>query len=97
MVALSSWKCLHSHCYTCLAVDPQLVVDCGSLPGPTNGAVSTSSGTNENDTAIYSCETGYNLNGEIIRTCEDDGQWAPDEPTCDRKLSLTAVLHFLLI
>ena len=71
-----------------LSLPPQLVAECGTLSDPTNGNVSTSSGTNEGATATYSCDTGYNFNGSMTRTCGDDGNWTLSEPTCDRKLCL---------
>ena len=45
------------------------VVDCGSLEDPDNGQVNFSNTTFES-TANYTCDLGYNLNGNITRTCE---------------------------
>lgn len=30
----------------------------------------------------YTCEPGYRLEGETIRTCEADGAWGGEEPVC---------------
>ena len=49
----------------------------------TNGAVDTSGGTNYKCTAVYTCDTGYILNGNITRTCQGDANWSGSEPTCD--------------
>ena len=49
----------------------------------TDGAVDTSGGTNYKCTAVYTCVTGYVLNGNITRTCQDDTNWGGSEPTCD--------------
>ncbi|XP_064387176.1 uncharacterized protein LOC135335578 [Halichondria panicea] len=58
-------------------------VDCGSLTVPINGQVSTSSGTTFMSTAIYTCNTGYTLNGVLTRTCQANGNWDLTVPTCD--------------
>ena len=36
----------------------------------------------EGDTAEYSCNSGYQLNGTQNRTCGEDGQWSGQEPRC---------------
>ena len=58
------------------------VVDCRSLTAPANGQVDLTSGTTFNQTATYSCNTGYNLVGDSTRTCEATGQWSGSAPTC---------------
>ena len=45
----------------------------------------TSGGTNYKCTAVYTCDTGYVLNGNITRTCQEDTNWSGSEPTCDGK------------
>ena len=32
--------------------------------------------------ATYSCNTGYNLVGDSIRTCQRTGNWSGSAPTC---------------
>ena len=59
-------------------------VDCGSLTVP-NGKVSTSSGTTFMNTATYTCDDGYTLNGTSTRTCQASGTWSLTAPTCDRE------------
>ena len=59
------------------------VINCGNLPMITNGEVDTSGGTNYKCTAVYTCDTGYVLNGNITRTCQEDANWSGNEPTCD--------------
>ena len=61
-----------------------LVVDCGSLDNPLNGAVDISQGTTYNAMATYSCNSPYTLNGDMTRTCQADGDWSGGEPTCGR-------------
>ena len=60
------------------------VVDCGSLDDPDNGQVNFSNTTFES-TANYTCDLGYNLNGNSTRTCEASGEWSGDPPSCERK------------
>ena len=58
------------------------VVDCGSLTDPANGSVNHTAGTTFGQTATYSCNTGYNLVGDSIRTCQATGNWSGTAPTC---------------
>ena len=51
-------------------------------PHPTNGQVSTPSGTTFMSVANYTCDTGYYLSGRNARTCEADGLWSSAAPTC---------------
>jgi len=32
--------------------------------------------------ATYTCNENYTLNGASMRTCQDDGTWTEDDPTC---------------
>ena len=32
--------------------------------------------------ANYSCNTGYTLTGDAMRTCQRDGNWSGSIPTC---------------
>ena len=67
------------------------VVDCDTLSDPANGQVRPT-GTTFGETAIYSCNTGYNLVGDNNRTCQATGEWSGSEPTCERKLLLNTHL-----
>ena len=59
------------------------MTDCGSLDDPDNGQVELSS-TVFGSTANYSCNLGYSLsNGNNTRTCEADGEWSGDPPSCE--------------
>ena len=57
-------------------------VDCGSLTDPDNGSVTLTAGTTVEQTATYSCNTGYNLLGDSTRTCQANGVWSGSAPTC---------------
>ncbi len=51
---------------------------------PANGAVDDSNREFQ-DTATYTCDTGFELFGNSMRTCQADGTWSGDEPTCRGK------------
>ena len=83
--------CMHSE-YECMHVVSMLQVtlvmirnithtdvDCGDLTDPDNGAVSVS-GTAYNSLATYSCNSGYVLMGDDMRTCLDTGLWSGSTP-----------------
>ena len=59
-------------------------VDCGTLIDPDNGEVLVSS-TTYTSVATYSCNTGYILEGENTRTCQESGLWSGSEPSCTCK------------
>ena len=58
------------------------VVDCGTLTNPVNGQVSHTAGTRFEQTATYSCDTGFNLVGDSTRTCQATRVWSGSAPTC---------------
>ena len=60
-----------------------LIVDCGALDNPDNGMVDVSE-TVLDSVATYSCNTGYTLTGDAMRTCQGDGTWSGSEPICVR-------------
>ena len=62
------------------------VVDCGDLPDPANGQVSHPQ-TNFSSNATYSCNLGYILIGNSVRTCQSNGTWSGNEPVCESKLA----------
>ena len=62
---------------------------CPDLENPGDGTVDIS-GNRPGDTAEYSCNVGFTLDGEDTRTCGQDGQWSGSELTCVGK---SATLH----
>ena len=68
-------------------------IDCGYLDAPENGTVSVS-GTTYNLVATYSCDPGYGLIGDAMRTCLATGNWSGSEPTCTSKLYDSQILMF---
>ena len=57
-----------------------ILTACGSLTDPANGQVTHTTGTMTGQTAVYSCNTGYNLVGDSILTCQA-GNWSGSAPT----------------
>lgn len=60
-------------------------VDCGDLGDPINGQVSLS-GTTFGSLAVYECNTGFSLVGNVERVCQDNEEWSGTVPTCDSSL-----------
>jgi len=56
-------------------------IDCGFLNDPLYGIVRLSR-TTVGSTAKYSCSVGFVLVGEVSRTCQLDGRWSGEAPTC---------------
>ncbi len=61
-------------------------VTCEVLTEPTNGLVRyPNDGNMFGDTADYECDTGYDLTGTPVRTCQANRAWSLTAPTCTRK------------
>ncbi len=70
-------------------------VNCGALPNPTSGQVSTPSGTTFMRTATYTCNPGYTLlGGSMTRTCQANVLWSGAAPTCDGQLKYRIAGNF---
>ena len=65
------------HLYT-FSLEPTM---CPNLTAPDNGQVVVN-GMSPGDTATYSCNTGFELEGVDTVTCEDDGVWSAEPPVC---------------
>ena len=77
------------------------VTTCTDLTRPNNAMISyTSGGSIDNrpigTVATYSCDTGYTLNGDRVRTCQSDGTWSGSVQTCKSE-SLLQVTHTMTI
>ena len=68
---------------------PLTAVDCGNLTHPANGQVIHTAGTTFGQTATYSCNTGYNLVGDSIHTCQAGGSWSGSASTCQGIYAIT--------
>ena len=87
---VGSYNC---SCVECYAGDGRSCVriKCESLLSPSNGRIN-SSDTTCLATVAYGCNTGYLLNGDRVRRCEQDGSWSGDQPQCSgREKALTRV------
>ncbi len=73
------WGIKSVHVLTCAARD------CGGLADPTNGAVDLTNGTIFTSVAVYSCLTGFSVNGTTSRVCQSDGSWSDMPPSCEGK------------
>lgn len=58
--------------------------DCGKLDDPDYGHVSFGS-TTPGSTAVYACNKGFELVGVFFQTCQIDGTWSSEAPTCKGK------------
>ena len=56
---------------------------CPMLTDPADGQV-VWTGLTPDSTATYTCDEGFELNGTQTRTCQSDGTWSGDPPTCER-------------
>ena len=63
--------------------DQDFISDCGTLLAPSNGNIDLSGGTLFEAVALFSCDTGYTLNGASSTTCQSDATWSDPNPTCD--------------
>lgn len=55
-----------------------MLLACDTPASPLNGLV-----TDDGETAVYSCNQGYSMDGLSTRTCGTDGSaWSGSAPTC---------------
>ena len=70
------------------------------LNSPVNGIMSCSLGddgmSSYEDTCSFTCNTGYELTGSDIRTCQSDGNWSGTDIVC-RSLRGKFYLHMVSI
>ncbi|KAH3700415.1 hypothetical protein DPMN_075391, partial [Dreissena polymorpha] len=55
---------------------------CGPLTIENGGVTFSNNATTYNETATYTCATGYYLTGDAVRTCDTSGIWSMSAPTC---------------
>ena len=85
--------------FMCIHCSSYIVHDCPVLT-ITNGMVSYQPPETPpvvGATASYTCNTGYTLSANNMRTCQEvsDGTWTGSDPSCNREFNLTleAVTH----
>ena len=63
-----------------------ILVSCLPLTDPDNGEISCMLGDDNvlsyEDTCSFTCNTGYELTGSDIRTCQSNGNWNGIEAIC---------------
>ena len=69
---------------SCLKPFPHSVNVCPTLVPPANGNL-VLSGNTFGETANYTCNTVFILEGDSTLTCGGDGQWIGSSPVCNRK------------
>ena len=62
---------------------------CSVLESPSNGGISYNKEKvggryPVNTEASFSCNSGYNRNGHSSRTCQSDGNWDQQTPSCNQ-------------
>ena len=78
---------LYDHSFT-------IAVNCGGLAPPENGAVVVPLTTYQ-QVATYSCNINFQLaNGPDMRTCQANGTWSEQAPSCESKLSSHKTVYF---
>jgi len=58
------------------------MVGCSTLSAPENGSVEVATDPRYADEANYHCDQSYGLSGDTTRTCQLDGTWSGEAPTC---------------
>ncbi|XP_070567840.1 protein mesh-like isoform X2 [Ptychodera flava] len=58
------------------------VILCPTLEPPVNG-VMEGDGATINSTVIFDCDEGYNISGEAELSCQSEGTWNGQPPTCE--------------
>ncbi|XP_064386166.1 uncharacterized protein LOC135334779 [Halichondria panicea] len=69
--------------------DPPTTI-CPNLTRLPNGMITYSAGGSTNNrrvgsTAAHSCDSGYRLDGEVMRTCRSGGTWSGSAPVCEQR------------
>ncbi|KAI8510762.1 hypothetical protein Bbelb_116780 [Branchiostoma belcheri] len=62
-------------------------VQCPGRAAPANGALTSTGMVFYPNGVVFSCNSGFTLNGQATPTCQADGTWSHPVPTCSRKKS----------
>ena len=79
---------MFAHVVDFYLVDVSFDLDCGN-PQPANGTVNGSEYTFGKAVEV-ACDTGYELSGSAVITCQSSGIWS-DSPTCNAKGNINDV------
>ena len=70
---------------------------CPLLTAPTNGMISCSLGSDgvadPGENCTFICNTGYELNGNGSRNCQNSGSWSGSDATCSRGKCLLIIKY----
>lgn len=59
-----------------------LVITCNPLVPPKNAVVICSAGSNYAAVCTIVCTFGYEISGPSRRSCQEDGSWSNQQPSC---------------
>ena len=84
--AIEVAKCVTCRMIFIIIIMIILLVSCPSLTDPNNGTINCSledyGAPSYKDTCSFTCNTGYELTGSDIRTCQSDGSWSGSDVVC---------------
>ena len=92
------WSHIHVHTYIhwqlvfFSATSFHPVVTCELLSAPSNGQLSLPLLVFDS-VATYTCNEGYQLTGNMKRTCLDTGLWSGFEPACSSESASSHITH----
>jgi len=66
---------------SCIHVFLSYCAVCQPLPALANGVINYNN-QGVGGVATHSCDSGFSLSGEPVRTCGADGTWSGSIPTC---------------
>jgi hypothetical protein len=72
------------------------ITDCKHPPLPLNGNV-TLNLTTFGENATYTCNNGYNISGNTIRTCDNKGNWSGLLPNCTLVGMFHVIKEFIVV
>ena len=88
------YRCMQLYLHTCHVCFSLLVI-CLMLNDPTNGIIACSLGDDgvatDGDICNYTCNIGYVVRDNAMRTCGSDGSWSGTQPTCIGKFNITVL------
>lgn len=58
------------------------LITCNPLVPPSNAVASCSAGSNYGSVCTISCNTGFEISGSSRRSCQGDGSWSGQQPSC---------------
>uniref|UniRef100_A0A8C5JGT2 Sushi repeat-containing protein SRPX2 n=1 Tax=Junco hyemalis TaxID=40217 RepID=A0A8C5JGT2_JUNHY len=80
LVGPSAVQCLPSRHWSGMAYCRQ--IRCHVLPAVLRGSYVCSAGVQMDSRCDYTCQPGYQLEGDRSRVCMEDGRWSGSEPVC---------------